>query len=1476
LVFALLLAFLGLIALLFSFGSSSAIVRAQGPDDYSVYYVAPGGVCNGWAPCYEEIQAAVDAVDDPGDNVKVAEGTYTDLHHRNGLTQVVYISKSVTIQGGYTITNWNTSYPTTQHAVLDAQGQGRVIYVSGDITVSVEGLDVTGGDATGTHSGGIAIREAIAAISRCRIFSNTSDEGGGLGLYNAEATLEANTIAANTASHGGGLSLSGSYATLRSNRILSNAASGDGGGLCTRNSGITLQENEIVGNTAGDDGGGVYLASGVATLAANAITANLAHNRGGGIALYTMRSAYGGSELKGNVVSGNAAQYGGGMYLGDRSDVIIENNFVTENSLINDGQGAGVHIIESAPQLRHNTLARNRAASEGIYCEDGEVSLYNNILVSHTVGIRLAGSSKAWLDGTLWGTGAWSNKSDYEITGTSMITIGAINIWEGPDFVDPANGDYHINADSPARDAGILTDVDTDIDRQVRHMGLAYDIGADEFPDAALQLHQESSDSLINPGKTLTYTIFVRSAGELSATNVILTDALSTQQQLQHVESNRGTCVSDPSWGGLVTCTLGDMNVGETTQITLTTQVSDTHLPLLPHQMHNTITIRGNRTSSTDTLNVTLHNCHIRLNDEPTEWHTLQAALDATMHSTDVVKVAGTCTGITTQTKTVQGDTRAMRQMGYVTKTVTIAGGYSTSNWTTSNPETHPSVLDAQNLGRGLYIEGNNITVTVTSLTIRNGNAAEGGGFVPEYPWLFNNYGGGIYAYNAKLVISHCIVFSNTAEGLGGGLYLEGKNAILFNNMIAHNSVRIKGGGMFVKGDNASLISNVVSGNIADGHGGGALLWGKNYLFNRNHVISNVAGTDGGGVSIAADTNNLIFSNNVIASNIANDDGGGVDLYGSENVRFDNNWFVNNKAVDRGAGLLIGISHSQTMGGQNAGLWTAKNGLGSATPFDIPPSEGPPSSSAALFHNTIADNINSEAICVGERSTLVMSNTVIAGHNVGIYATDSAGIWADHTLWWNNTTPTATVSSAIVTTTNDLYGDPAFVDPTSHDYHLGGNSAAIDAGIDVGINTDIDGEARPQISGYDIGADEFVIQRDVVLAPENAQYVNPGETIRYIHLLTNTGNYTDYFDLQAVSLHGWSVALQTGGQSSGTGYLPLRLQAGATATLSMSLTVPFSASGGTLETTVLSVTSQADQAVQALVVNTTTVNAVPTADAGADKSVIPSDAVLLDGRDSADPDGHGPLSYQWAQIGGPFVILQHTDRAQAAFQAPPYQSILTFTLNVTDSLGLGSTPDDVVVYVGIEPAEQPTTPTLLFPPDETVTTTRAITLKWQAGTGPSPTGYNVKLDGPVITTTGTTSPTVLSEGVHTWTVRAYNDTGYSNWAPLWTVEVTEVLSHPAVPVLLSPPNGTVTTTPTVTLSWQAEKGPEPTGYNVELDGMVTTTTRTILPTVLSTGVHTWRVLAYNDAGYSDWTSKWTMNITNHFIYLPLVMRGVSY
>ena len=50
--------------------------------------------------------------------------------------------------------------------------------------------------------------------------------------------------------------------------------------------------------------------------------------------------------------------------------------------------------------------------------------------------------------------------------------------------------------------------------------------------------------------------------------------------------------------------------------------------------------------------------------------------------------------------------------------------------------------------------------------------------------------------------------------------------------------------------------------------------------------------------------------------------------------------------------------------------------------------------------------------------------------------------------------------------------DPGF--EGNEDYHLLPSSPCIDAGVKTYIDVDIDGNKRPQGSGYDIGAYEYV------------------------------------------------------------------------------------------------------------------------------------------------------------------------------------------------------------------------------------------------------------------------------------------------------------------------------------------------------------------------------------------------------------------
>jgi hypothetical protein len=100
-----------------------------------------------------------------------------------------------------------------------------------------------------------------------------------------------------------------------------------------------------------------------------------------------------------------------------------------------------------------------------------------------------------------------------------------------------------------------------------------------------------------------------------------------------------------------------------------------------------------------------------------------------------------------------------------------------------------------------------------------------------------------------------------------------------------------------------------------------------------------------------------------------------------------------------------------------------------------------------------------------------MTNTILVSHTVGISVTGSSAVTVDSVLWHSTPVTVSQSPTATVTVRNQHTGDPAFA---ADGYHLTAGSAAIDKGLDAGMGTDIDGDARPDGCFPDLGADEFI------------------------------------------------------------------------------------------------------------------------------------------------------------------------------------------------------------------------------------------------------------------------------------------------------------------------------------------------------------------------------------------------------------------
>ena len=313
-------------------------------------------VISGGQDAWKNLKAAVAAAED-GDVISI-DGTITATSDFGNNGEIA-VTKSITIRGksgaGTDILNANeTNGSKPAHRIFKVT----------DCDLTLEGLTLKGGMATGTElGGGIYItttasnNSTLTLKNGVRISANSAQKGGGIAVENAKLIIEAGCAI------GGEQLYSGTDASKpKGNQTTS---SGCGGGIyvgkkaeCTIKEGVKIQYNSA------DSGGGIYVDS--SDSATDPDKGELIVN---GTAANPV-------VISNCVVTGSSSS-GGGIY--SKGKVTLEYAKLEHNEARTNGQGGGIYINEyaGACALNNTKITECEAASAG-----GGVCISNNSVLT--------------------------------------------------------------------------------------------------------------------------------------------------------------------------------------------------------------------------------------------------------------------------------------------------------------------------------------------------------------------------------------------------------------------------------------------------------------------------------------------------------------------------------------------------------------------------------------------------------------------------------------------------------------------------------------------------------------------------------------------------------------------------------------------------------------------------------------------------------------------------------------------------------------------------------------------------------------------------------------------------------------------------------------------------------------------------------------------------------------------------------------
>jgi hypothetical protein len=303
---------------------------------------------------------------------------------------------------------------------------------------------ISGGGLKG-EGGGMYNDQSHPIVTDCTFELNSAEKSGG-GMYNnksnsivTDCTFSFNSAGLSGMGFGGGLYNFKSSSTVTNCVFIGNSGA-NGGGMANGVSNSVSTDCTFSSNTATYDGGGMHNSGGNPMVTGCTFSDNLADGDGGGMFTFNSRTKV----FYCKFIS-NKAINGGGMRNRLLSNPNV-NNCIFSRNLALDGNGAGMSNTGTcSPAVVNCTFSDNKITDNPA----GGGGMSNELSSSPTVTNTI-----------FWGN--LPEQVSYDPTSIRHITFSLVqggstgigNIDDDPNFVDAFSDDLHLQAGSPAIDAG--------------------------------------------------------------------------------------------------------------------------------------------------------------------------------------------------------------------------------------------------------------------------------------------------------------------------------------------------------------------------------------------------------------------------------------------------------------------------------------------------------------------------------------------------------------------------------------------------------------------------------------------------------------------------------------------------------------------------------------------------------------------------------------------------------------------------------------------------------------------------------------------------------------------------------------------------------------------------------------------------------------------------------------------------------------